>query len=149
MKRLDVVLAALLVVGCAGRDGLTGPTGPQGPQGSTGPQGPAGAQGLPGPAGTNGTNGTNGVANKYVATITPTTSGGVYAILPAAVGTNPNAPPSMACYTQNPMTLSWWQVSDGYADGSEWCTLSFTLGAWRATMFNVTAGWPVAFVVIY
>ena len=43
MKKILVVLLACIVLfGCAGKDGVMGPTGPAGANGATGPQGPSG-----------------------------------------------------------------------------------------------------------
>ena len=132
--------------GPQGTGGNTGPTGTTGPAGPQGPGGPAGAQGLPGPPGAAGA---AGAATRLVVTAVPDATGFATVQLPAVVGTNPAAPPLLACYTQNPATSSWWAVTDGYSGSSPWCLSVFTSGAWRVAMFNVPAGWAVAFVVVY
>lgn len=145
-----VAVTVLALAACEGAQGPAGPAGPAGPQGPqgiqglTGPQGeqgPPGAQGLPGPAGSGN--------NRVVITAVPNSTGIVTVELPTAIGTNPLQPPSLACYVRNPTTGSWWLVSDGYASSTPWCLASFSGGRWTATIFEVTAGWAVAFVVVY
>lgn len=66
MRRITILLAALLVVGCEGPVGPVGPQGPtgqqgiQGIQGTVGPQGPAGPQGQQGDQGPTGKDGSDG-----------------------------------------------------------------------------------------
>jgi hypothetical protein len=69
--------------------------------------------------------------------------------LPAAVGSNPAAPPMLACYTQNPTTQSWWTVTDGFSATSIWCLAAISGGTWTVTFFNVSTGWAVAAVVVF
>lgn len=51
MKRLQLLAAAVALVGVSACTGPSGPTGEQGPAGPTGPQGPQGAAGVQGPPG--------------------------------------------------------------------------------------------------
>jgi OmcA/MtrC family decaheme c-type cytochrome len=57
-----LLLAAVLMVGCAGSEGPQGPAGPPGPVGPEGPAGPAGPEGAAGPAGPEGPEGATAVA---------------------------------------------------------------------------------------
>lgn len=70
-KRVSIIgallLAALLLVGCAGKEGPIGPQGPPGPAGPEGPQGPPGLEGPAGPEGPQGPPGPAGPAGEGVA----------------------------------------------------------------------------------
>ena len=59
-----LLLAAAILVSCAGPEGATGPAGPVGPAGPAGPEGPAGPKGDPGPAGPKGDTGPAGPAGE-------------------------------------------------------------------------------------
>lgn len=110
----------------------------------TGPEGPMGPQGLQGPQGAQGT-------TRLVLTALAPTGGVVTVALPAAAGTSPLQPPSVAGYmTIDPTSGVWDAVSDGFwiAD-TPWCGLSFYSGVWNASMYNVPTGWTAAFVIVY
>jgi hypothetical protein len=157
-----VALACAAVSACKGKEGPTGPIGPQGstgpigpvgpagPQGATGATGAQGAQGVPGPTGPAGTlNKVTIIANAQAST----TGGAPFAVaaFPAAVGTNVNQPPMLACYfhTATATAGSWIAVNDGWSATSQWCAVVFTGGVWNAVMFNMTMGEVAAFVVTY
>ena len=140
-KSVLMGMAALMLVACSGPMGPEGPTGAQGPQGSQGPQGPPGLQGLPGPA-------SPGIVYRATALVNP--SGAATVILPAAVGTDFNRPPALACYMGSTAMTVWLAVSDAYSvSGSAYCALTFFSGTWMATMSRALPGWVAAFVIVY
>ena len=111
----------------------------RGPEGSTGRPGPDGA---PGPA---------GPLNRLVITSVIRDSLDVYATLPDDVGSDPNAPPALACYLGNGHLGRWYVVSDGASPTDPWCELSMSSGThWVARMHHApTVGYAFAFVVVY
>ena len=148
MKRLCVVLAALLVVGCAGKDGLTGPQGPTGATGATGPQGPQGLQGLPGPSGASASNN----IYRVLAVVNADGSGG--AVFPTYVGANPVELPLMSCYegsVVSPGVILWLAVANTNLGNTAeaTCALNFRSdNRWAAAIFNSRQQFA-AFVVAY
>jgi hypothetical protein len=103
-----VLVAAMAMIACTGKDGATGPMGPQGPAGPTGatgstgatgptgpqgPMGPSGAQGVPGPAGPAGAPG----STRLLITGVLDSTGSIIKQLPAQAGTI-TAPPTVNCY---------------------------------------------------
>lgn len=81
-------------------------------------------------------------------------SQGVVAVLPAAVGTDPLNPPSMACYTStDPAAGAWFAVSYSLTSTPSvpYCFLQFsaTSNVWRAVMLQMQVGQTAAFVIVY
>jgi hypothetical protein len=169
MKKITLAaFAAIALAACTGKtgpmgpQGPAGPTGPTGPTGNTGPTGPTGAtgatgatgpqgpQGLPGPMGPPGEAGTR---IKIVFTAVPVAGSTTAAVaLPAAIGTNPLAPPAMSCYVSpTPAAGVWFAVNDGFTIDAPWCAALYDSGngAWQAQMYLVPTGWTAAFVVVY
>lgn len=164
--RLLVFVSFVSLTACAGKDGAAGPMGPQGPAGpqgpsgpagapgttgATGPQGPQGTQGLPGPAGASAT--TNKVfASGAAAPVAGSTTGEYYVKLqlPAAVGTNPNVPPAVACYLSE-TSGAWYSVAGAFSNTTDpYCGVLFESdGRWHAFMFQMLAGETAAFVILY
>ena len=135
MKRLDHMLAAVLLltsIACAGKEG---PTGPQGPPG------PPGVQGLPGPA---------GVGTRIVFTAPVSSSGSASVTLPAAAGTDINRPPALACYMGSSTSAVWLSVAGSSSSTVAYCGLVFNSGGTFSAVLNAApAGWIAAFVVVY
>jgi len=150
MKRSILAAMVLLVTACEGAVGPMGPAGPQGStgaQGTQGPQGPQGPQGLPGPAGPQGPGGP-GTRLNYIVQVA--SDGRARLTLPAAVGTDPTRPPSLACYVTDPTgPVVWIVVSDAFSTTSPWCYVGMTGGVWQAVMTQAPVGWVAAFVVVY
>jgi hypothetical protein len=75
--------------------------------------------------------------------------------LPAAAGTNPAAPPLVACYISSPSVPGvWLVVADGNTTSTSntFCGLVFNYsgrGVWDARILNAPVGWNAAFVVVY
>lgn len=92
-------------VGPVGPQGAAGPEGPQGPQGPIGIHGANGPQGPQGPAGPPGEPGASGVTRLVVTAQLQKVSDKEFSaqtFLPDVVGTDPNRPPTAACYLQGP-----------------------------------------------
>lgn len=142
-------LAPMLLLALLACEGPMGPEGPSGPQGPQGPQGIQGIPGLPGPMGPPGPQGVPGPGTRVNLTATVLSDGSAAANIPAAAGTDPRRPPTMACYmTDNPNSGIWLAVA-GSDSGGTFCGLGLGTSSWIALMIDAPPGWTAAFVVVY
>lgn len=110
-------------------------------QGADGPTGPRGAQGPRGPA---------GHGTRVTLTALVDTSGSASVTLPAAAGTDPDAPPLVTCHLRAPQSTTWLPITDGYSASAPYCQLSIVSGGpFTAALHRAPAGWTAAFVLLY
>ena len=71
------------------------------------------------------------------------------AMFPAAVGTDINKPPALACYMGSTTSNVWLSVAGSSSTSVAYCGLVFSNGVWSAALNAAPVGWIAAFVVVY